>query len=82
VDLEKDTGTDAVAFFLTTVNCVTTKPDVAKTKEPAKKRSGKVTISAYKLVVTGDANTVTGKINWDYDNGVCDGISKVTYERK
>ena len=143
-------------FLLTTVNCVTTKQDVAETAEPAKeaeeavetgpvdydlsgtwmytekitapdcggnktnestveitqkgnsvkavnkdikgwkwagkasnntisiptKVSGKVKISGYKLMVSGDANTLTSKIDWDYDNGTCDGISNVTYKRK
>jgi hypothetical protein len=139
-------------FLLTTVNCVTTKQDVAETEDPAKEaaevvaenfdlsgtwmlteatkaptcggnktvkstveitqagdsatlvnkdqdyewtgnidknmvlnpgsKSGKVEVYPYKLKVHGDANTLTGKVNWDWDNGTCDGYTDVTYKRK
>ena len=48
----------------------------------AEKTSGKVTVEAYKLMVSPDGNTVTAKIDWVYDRGVCDGVSNVTYTRK
>ncbi len=45
-------------------------------------KSGKLGISPYKLKVSADANTLTGKVNWDWNNGDCDGVTYSTYKRK
>ena len=49
---------------------------------PEKKIAGNVKLYTYKLVVSPDGNIVTGKVPWDYDNGVCDGYTNVIYTRK
>ena len=45
-------------------------------------RSGKLSVSPYKLKVSADANTLTAKVMWDWDNNTCDGYTNVTYTRK
>jgi len=55
---------------------------VGNTIPVAKSQSGKVTIYSYKLTVSADANTLTGKVPWDWDNGTCDGYTNATYKRK
>ena len=45
-------------------------------------KSGKLGISPYKLKVSADANTLTAKVNWDWNNGDCDGVTYSTYTRK
>lgn len=46
-----------------------------------KKKRGKVAINEYQLSVIEGADTLTGKVKWNYD-GQCDGVSKVTYQRQ
>ena len=44
--------------------------------------SSTINRESFKLKVSGDANTLTGKVNWDWDNGTCDGYTNATYTRK
>ncbi len=46
-----------------------------------KKKRDKVAISEYQLNVIEGADTIIGKVKWNY-NGQCDGVSKVTYQRQ
>jgi len=48
----------------------------------AKAQMGKVTVYGYKLMVNQEANLIKGKVDWDYDGGVCYGVSNITYEKK
>lgn len=43
---------------------------------------GKLKVSPYDLTVSEDANTMTGKTSWIWDNGVCGGNTNLTYKRK
>lgn len=45
-------------------------------------KSGKLSISPYKIKVSSDANTLTAKVNWDWGNGECDGVTYSSYKRK
>ena len=42
--------------------------------------SGAINRESFKLKVSGDANTLTGEIKWDW-NGECFGTTNVTYQR-
>ena len=43
---------------------------------------GKVRISAGNVKISGDANTMTGRFFWLWEEGRCGGITNVTYKRK